>query len=74
MERKKRDLEDVKSRIISRKENSPTAFHYLTSMQETLRDEIRGLEAKADVMESQIHGLQKDQVTDREQRKIEIMF
>ena len=52
----------MKRRLVSRKENSPNAFNYLTAMQETLRDEIRILEGKSGTMAAQMTGLQRDQV------------
>jgi predicted nucleic acid-binding Zn-ribbon protein len=61
--RKTSELDEIKQRLHSRKNQSPTTFNYLTSTQETLRDEIRILEGKADVMESQKASLQKDQVS-----------
>ena len=60
--RKKRELDEIKSRLITRKENSPTVFNYLSSMNETLKDDIRALEGRVRSHQDQMTSLQKQQI------------
>jgi predicted nucleic acid-binding Zn-ribbon protein len=44
--RKQKDLEEIRSKIKSRQENSPAVYNYLTGMYEAIRSECRALEEK----------------------------
>ena len=59
---KKRELDDIKSRLNTRKENSPTVFNYLSAMNESLKDDIRALEARVRSHQTHMMSLQKQQV------------
>ena len=61
VQRKKRDLEEVKGRIRNRKENSPSVFNYLVGIAESVRDDIKRIEGKMDIMQMNINSLRKDQ-------------
>ncbi|CAD5120871.1 unnamed protein product [Dimorphilus gyrociliatus] len=56
-----RDLEKCRHKMQTRKENSPTVFNYLSSTTENLKDEIRRLDGKGEVIDTQITTLQAEQ-------------
>ena len=65
--RKRKDLDEVKSKITNRKENSPSVYNYLTGMVEGLRDDIRRGESRMEMMEVQMQGLRRDQQTSQKE-------
>ncbi len=61
IQRKKRDLDEVKTKLKNRKENSPSVFNYLTGMIETLREDIWKQESRMDTFEFQRNSLKRQQ-------------
>lgn len=63
-----KELEKCRHRLQTRKENSPTVFNFLSSTTENLKDDIRRLDGKSGVIDTQIATLQAEQ--DRVDRDI----
>ena len=61
LQNQRNQLEDVKSRLKNRKENSPTVYNYLIARIEDLRADVRKIEARRDLMEAQMTSLRHEQ-------------
>ncbi|KAK2147180.1 hypothetical protein LSH36_565g02049 [Paralvinella palmiformis] len=59
--RKKRDLDEVKSKFQNRKSNSPSVYNYLSDLIESLRGDIWTLEKKTDALTKQANALKHKQ-------------